>query len=83
MKKQKIQIVTKKTFEEYPRDVLNRYNTEGNFYFDESDGKVKSEIYSNKKELPRLYKFENDVDTVYLSEAEVQSELDKTHILVN
>ena len=79
---QKIQIVTKKTFEDYPRDVLNRYNTEGNFYFDESDGKVKSEIYSNKKELPRLYKFENDIDTVYLSETDVQTELDKTHILV-
>lgn len=79
---QKIQIVTKKTFEDYPRDVLNRYNTEGNFYFDESDGKVKSEIYSNKNELPRLYKFENDIDTMYLTEAEVQTELDKTHILV-
>ncbi|MDG1331017.1 MAG: hypothetical protein P8P74_01710 [Crocinitomicaceae bacterium] len=79
---QKVQIVTQKTFEDYPRDVLNRYNTEGNFYFDESDGKVKSEIYSSKRELPRLYKFENDIDTVYLSEAEVQSELDKRHILV-
>ncbi len=79
---QKIQIVTKKTFEEFPRDVLNRYNTEGNFYFDESDGKVKSEIYSNKKDLPRLFKFEKDIDTLYLSEEDVQTELDKRHILV-
>ena len=78
----KIQIVTKKTFEEYPRDILNRYNTEGSFYFDESDGKVKSEIYSSKRELPRLYKFEKDIDTVYLSQEDVQNELDKVHILV-
>ena len=80
--KRKVQIVTKKTFEEYPRDILNRYNTEGSFYFDESDGKVKSEIYSSKRELPRLYKFENDIDTVYLSADDVQSELDKSHIMV-
>lgn len=78
----KVQIVTKKTFDEYPRDVLNRYNTEGNFYFDESDRKVKSEIYSSKRELPRLYKFEKDIDTVYLSDEDVQNELDKKHILV-
>ncbi len=78
----KVQIITKKTFEEYPRDVLNRYNTEGNFYFDETDGKVKSEVYSSKRELPRLYKFENDIDTVYLSENDVQNELDKSHVLV-
>lgn len=78
----KIQIVTKRTFEEYPRDVLNRYNTEGNFYFDEEDGKVKSEIYSEKRELPRLFKFEKDIDTLYLSENDVQSELDKIHVLV-
>lgn len=78
----KVQIVTKKTFDEYPRDVLNRYNTEGNFYFDETDKKVKSEIYSNKKELPRLYKFENDIDTVYLSESELQNEFEKQHVKV-
>lgn len=80
--KQKIQIVTKKTFDAFPRDVLNRYNTEGNFYFDESDGKVKSEIYSSKKELPRLFKFEKDIDTLYLSDEDVQNERDKRHILV-
>jgi len=79
---EKIQIVTKKTFKEYPRDVLNRYNTEGNFYFDKSDGKVKSEMYSNKKEIPRLRKFENDIDTLYLSDGELQVELDKRHIVV-
>ncbi|MFK7785380.1 MAG: hypothetical protein AB8B56_09700, partial [Crocinitomicaceae bacterium] len=82
LKEQKIQIVTKKTFEDYPRDILNRYNTEGNFYFDEADGKVKSEIYSSEKELPRLYKFENDIDTLYLSDAEVEAEFDKRHIVV-
>ena len=61
---------------------MNRYNTEGNFYYDESDGKVKSEIYSNKRELPRLFKFEKDIDTVYLSIEDVQNERDKNHIFV-
>ncbi|MFK7787483.1 MAG: hypothetical protein AB8B56_20330, partial [Crocinitomicaceae bacterium] len=78
----KVQIVTKKTFEEYPRDILNRYNTEGNFYYDENDQRVKSEIYDSKRELPRLYKFEKDIDTVYLSVEDVQNELDKKHIFV-
>lgn len=79
---QRIQIVTKKTFVEYPRDILNRYNTEGNFYFDESDGKVKSEIYETENEIPRLYKFEKDIDTLYLSLDEVESELEKIQISV-
>lgn len=81
-KEQRIQIVSKKTFVEYPRDVLNRYNTEGNFYFDESDGKVKSEIYETENAIPRLYKFEKDIDTVYLSLDEVEIELDKKQISV-
>ena len=81
-KEQRIQIVSKKTFVEYPRDVLNRYNTEGNFYFDESDGKVKSEIYETENAIPRLYKFEKDIDTLYLSLDEVEIELDKKQISV-
>ncbi len=61
----RVQIVTKKSFEEFPRDVLNRYNTEGTFFYDEDDGKVKSIIYQDVDHLPRVYNFRKDIDTIY------------------
>ncbi len=64
----RVQIVTEETFEEFPRDVLNRYNAEGSFYFDEKDKRVKSTIYENEDYLPNLFNFQDDVDTVYLDE---------------
>lgn len=67
-----IQIVTKNTFEEYPRDVLNRYNNKGSFFFDEKDRKVKSAIYDSEDRLPRVYFFKDDIDTVYMSREEVE-----------
>ena len=66
-----IQIVTKKKFEEFPRDVLNRYNAEGTFFFDEKDRRVKSIIYKDEDDLPRLWNFRDDIDTVYLDQGEV------------
>lgn len=68
-----IQIVTKKKFSSFPRDVLNRYNAEGNFYFDAKDSLVKSIIYSNEDDLPRLYNFRNDIDTLYIPRDEVSN----------
>lgn len=62
----RVQIVTKKTFDEFPRDVLNRYNAEGSFYYDVKDKRVKSVIYKNADYLPRIWNFRDDVDTVYL-----------------
>lgn len=64
----RVQIVSKKRFEEYPRDVLNRYNTEGTFFFDEEDGRVKSIIYQDEYHLPRLFNFRKDIDTIYIDE---------------
>ena len=64
---QRIQIVTKKQFDEFPRDVLNRYNAEGNFYFDAVDRRVKSIIYWSKDDLPRIWNFRDDIDTLFLS----------------
>jgi hypothetical protein len=58
------QIVTKKTFDEFPREVLNRYNAHGSFYYDETDKTVKSTVASSKDELPDVYAFRNDVDTL-------------------
>lgn len=75
-----IQIVTKNSFAEYPRDVLNRYNAKGSFYYDKTDGKVKSVIYDSEYRLPRIHGFKNDVDTVYLTK-EALKDL-QTNILV-
>ncbi|OFZ61562.1 MAG: hypothetical protein A3D92_16115, partial [Bacteroidetes bacterium RIFCSPHIGHO2_02_FULL_44_7] len=64
---QLIQIVSREQFDEFPRDVLNRYNAEGNFYYDARDKRVKSVIYDNVDDLPRLWNFRNDIDTVYIA----------------
>ena len=58
------QFVSKKSFSAFPSDVLNRYNSKGNFYYDPSDGKVKSVIVATKDALPRIFNFKNDVDTL-------------------
>jgi hypothetical protein len=58
------QFVSKKSFSVFPNDVLNRYNSKANFYYDPSDGKVKSTIVSTKEALPRIFNFKNDVDTL-------------------
>ena len=76
---QRIQIVTKEQYTEFPRDVLNRFNAEGNFYFDKKDGYVKSIIYHSPDDLPRLWNFRENIDTVYLSMDE--SDYDSLKIL--
>jgi hypothetical protein len=83
VKTERIQVVSKKQFDEFPRDVLNRYNTEGNFYYDLSDKRVKSVIYDDPNRLPRLAKFMKDIDTVYLSQEEIDTYNEKKSIRVN
>lgn len=78
---QRIQIVTKKTFEEFPREVLNRYNSHGSFYYDETDKRVKSSIASTVDELPAVYYFKDAVDTIYLN-PENNSDLNSISITV-
>src|SRR5690606_38060046 len=67
----RVQIVSKKRFDDFPRDVLNRYNTEGTFFFDETDRRVKSVIYQDEDHLPRLFNFRNDIDTIYLDQVQL------------
>ena len=69
---ERIQIVTKKQFTEFPRDILNRYNAEGAFYFDEKDQRVKSVIYEHVDDLPRLYNFKDDIDTLFIPLSDIQ-----------
>ena len=70
-----IQIVTKKTFNEYPVDVLNRYNAQGSFYFDETDKRVKSVIYPNEDALPQVSYFKEDIDTMRVLRSELNTGL--------
>lgn len=63
-KKERIQLVTKKQFTVYPREELNRYNAQGSFYFDERDGRVKSAWVRAEEELPPVYYFRTELDTI-------------------
>lgn len=63
------QIVTKKKFNEFPRDVLNRYNMKGQFYFDEKDSIVKSNLINEQEDLPGIYYFKDDVDTLIFEDS--------------
>jgi hypothetical protein len=66
-----MQIVTKKQFETFPTEVLNRYNSHGSFYYDENDKRVKSSITNSDDNLPQVYYFRDDVDTLkYISASE-------------
>jgi hypothetical protein len=66
-----VQIVTKKTFDEFPREILNRYNSHGSFYYDEQDKRVKSAIADSKEALPQVFYFKDDIDTVVVMQSSV------------
>ena len=66
-----IQFLTKETFENYPREQLNRYNVKGNFYYDRADGRIKSSFYPSTDLLPRIAAFSGQMDTLYFSKSEV------------
>ncbi|MCE2712825.1 MAG: hypothetical protein LW688_09830 [Cryomorphaceae bacterium] len=70
---QKLQIVTKKTYEEFPREILNRYNSHGTFYYDELDKHVKSVIVDSPDDLPQVYYFRNDIDTLIVEDTDVRN----------
>ena len=66
----RVQLVTKQTFAYFPREILNRYNNTGCFYFDAIDGKVKSVVANSTEELPQIHYFKEDLDTLLLHESE-------------
>jgi hypothetical protein len=73
------QIVTKKKFNEFPRDVLNRYNVKGQFYLDEKDSTVKSNLITEFEDIPGIYYFKEDIDTLMFSDS---NELNLAHLKV-
>jgi hypothetical protein len=72
--KQMVQLISTQKFNEFPTDVLNRYNAEGNFYYDEIDKRVKSFIYNEKGDLPSVYHFKRDIDTLYFNPSDVNED---------
>jgi hypothetical protein len=61
-----LMFVSTKTYDEFPHDILRRFNTKGSFYFDQEDKRVKSIIYKNEDYVPQVYYFRSDIDTLYL-----------------
>jgi hypothetical protein len=66
-----VQVISKKQFVEYPRDVLNRFNNYGSYYYDTKDLHVKSVIYDSKEELPQLFYIRKEVDTLYVEKSQI------------
>ena len=64
---QEVQLVSRITNAEYPREELNRYNSKGFFYYDEIDQRIKSNVANSAEQLPPVYYFRNDLDTLQLT----------------
>lgn len=74
----KIQLVSKKQFDEFPRDILNRFNSHASFYFDLNDKRIKSNLYQKIEDIPQVYFLRNEIDTTYISDKErVQNVVNK------
>lgn len=67
----KIQLVSKKQYDEFPRDILNRFNSHAPFYFDINDKRIKSNLYQKMEEIPQVYFLRNELDTVFISEKQL------------
>src|SRR5690606_35186472 len=76
-----VQFVSKDTFDEFPREALNRYNTKGVFHYDKVDKKIKSIYYPQATVLPRIASFSNQMDTLVLTK-EQRLEANKNFVLI-
>ncbi|MCO5259012.1 MAG: hypothetical protein M9916_02600 [Crocinitomicaceae bacterium] len=65
-----VQFASKKTFDSYPKDEINRYNVKGNFYYDKNDKRIKSDYYPADTRLPRIATFVDEMDTIHLNREE-------------
>ncbi|HLU87804.1 MAG TPA: hypothetical protein VKZ44_08625, partial [Taishania sp.] len=76
-----VQFISKETFEEFPREALNRYNAKGIFHYDKVDKKIKSIYYPQATILPRIASFSNQMDTLVLTKQQ-RMEANKDFVLV-
>lgn len=70
----RIQLVSKKAYDFFPVDVLNRFNTHAPFFFDGRDKRVKSVIFKSEEDMPQVYFLRRDIDTVFFYLDEILSE---------
>ncbi len=63
-----LQLVSKKQFDEFPRDILNRFNSHASFYYDINDKRIKSNLYKKLEDIPQIYFLRNELDTIYVSD---------------
>lgn len=66
----KIQMISKKQYDEFPRDILNRFNSHASFYFDINDKRIKSSLFEKVDDIPQIYFLRNELDTIYISDME-------------
>ena len=66
-----LQFVTRQSYDAYPREELNRFNSKGNFYYDRAEKRIKSSFYSDADLLPRIAPFSEQVDTLYFSKSDI------------
>lgn len=72
----RVQIVSKKEYDEFPREVLNRFNSHAPFYYDAKDKKIKSPVYRSVQQIPQIYFLRNEIDTVFIRVDEVAESLE-------
>jgi hypothetical protein len=58
--KREAQLVSKSEYSSFPRTEMERLNTYGSFYYDTTDLKIKSTVYSNVGSIPSLMGWEFD-----------------------
>lgn len=69
-KEDQIQFVSKKTYAEYPRELMKRFNETGSFFYDANDQKIKSIVYKNEDYVPQVYYFRKEMDTVFIPKSD-------------
>lgn len=67
-----LQLVSKKTFMQFPADELNRFNVHAPFFYDNADQHIKSKIYFSVDSIPPVYPLRNDMDTVITKSSVIQ-----------
>jgi epidermal growth factor receptor substrate 15 len=69
--------VSKKQYEEFPHDIIRRFNGRGMFYYDQEDRRVKSIVYKNEDYVPQVYYFRTEIDTVYVRDLQENNNNEK------
>jgi hypothetical protein len=72
----RVQIVSKKEYDEFPREILNRFNSHAPFYYDANDKKIKSPVYRSVQQIPQIYFLRNEIDTVFMRVDEVAKSME-------